>query len=251
MKKRTIYIVGILWIVALSQIVVNEIFTKDDIVIDAFNSTQSDVLESSIDVWGDLGNLFISESEKETIIKNIAKSLGLDDKYTLETTFAGENMETTLTKRSKNATTIIKIVTIYPEDNKKLGIFEQHILVNLTLNGNSDSVIIYKKLIESQLKSLNLKEQEIILNFSGNYDGKLTIEEKELIFNKLLKILQAQVVIDDKTEELYTVYAYTGLINDYVTSNNKRINVHMVLAYDEKKDKTVLYLSTPIINSDY
>ena len=59
------------------------------------------------------------------------------------------------------------------------------------------------------------------------------------------------MVVEQRGDELYTVYAYTGLINDYVKSEGNKINVNIAFNYNEKKNKTNLYVATPILNQDY
>lgn len=89
------------------------------------------------------------------------------------------------------------------------------------------------------------------MTFTGTYDGKLSIEERNKITDRFVKDLQANVVVEQRGDELYTVYAYTGLINDYVKSEGNKINVNIAFNYNEKKNKTNLYVATPILNQDY
>lgn len=76
-------------------------------------------------------------------------------------------------------------------------------------------------------------------------------EEKENMARILVKELQGEIAFDYWQGDSYTVYAYTGLIDEYIEFVGCKINIQIAFTYDEQTDKTRIYLASPIINQDW
>jgi len=81
----------------------------------------------------------------------------------------------------------------------------------------------------------------------GEYSGYLTENRKDAVTERVLSALNAKVVYDYREDDLYTVYAYTGALENYITVENKKINIHLAMSQDEENYKTILYLASPIL----
>lgn len=81
--------------------------------------------------------------------------------------------------------------------------------------------------------------------------GYLALPEKEKKAETILYRFKAEIIQSIKTEELFTIYAYTPLLDEYIVVENEKINLNLVYYFDEGKDETVLILATPIYNEDY
>jgi hypothetical protein len=68
---------------------------------------------------------------------------------------------------------------------------------------------------------------------------------------KLLNILKAETVLDYKDEYSDTIYAYSSLLSDYYERNGEKINIQMILNYNESSNNTQLYLAVPFYNESY
>ncbi|MEG1993198.1 MAG: YwmB family TATA-box binding protein [Acetivibrio sp.] len=96
-----------------------------------------------------------------------------------------------------------------------------------------------------------LVEEKPSILLEKRYPGKLTLQEKEKVAADFLKAMQGKTVKEIKTEELFTIYAYSPRLHSYIVSENKKINLNMVFFYEEEKKETGFIAATPIYNEDY
>lgn len=246
--KTTIYIITVLWIAVFTQVFINMIFTNNTKIIEAFAGTNSTVLQSEIQVIAEYTDAYLNENDKRNMIDYLATAIGVntDDGYKTDEKEFTSLMS--MTKQSKNAKTTMKVVTLTNEETKAI---DQYILVNLEIYGDINSIVKYKEIIEDSLKRLNVSDYQTTIQFSGRYDGRLSLKEMNQIAKDLIINLDAHIISENREEDLFTIYGYTGLIDDYITTLNKKVNVNIVMDYDEHLDKTTIYLATPIINMDY
>ena len=71
------------------------------------------------------------------------------------------------------------------------------------------------------------------------------------IANALLEKFDATIVSENRGSDIFTIYAYSDLIEDSVISAGKKININISEEYDEVSNVTVIYFSTPLNNLDY
>lgn len=241
--RGIIYVVLFLWVGAVSQLIVNHFFVSDQRVMEAFSSTSSNPEKSKLEIIADYGTDFLSEEDKKQLIQYIAEELGLSDPYTTESIKNGSNYITTAYKKSKNAETVIEIITTKEA--------RQYIIVNLSLYDRSNNILKYKKRLEKSLKKIGVKELESVVTLTGSYEGKLSEKEMKNEIDRILKRLQAKVVSESKIDGLTTIYAYTGLVDEYIMVLEQPMNINIVVSYEDNQDQTILYLATPVLNEDY
>lgn len=240
----SIYIIAVLWISVFTQIVINYLFKSNDRIVDAFASTDSQIAQSEIEVIADYGSKYLSRQDKEDLINYIADSINLETDHSYKSSSTDTTNEISIKKVSKNAESEIKLLSLTKET-------KHFIVVDLSVYDNMRSVIEYKKILENKLKELNVKEYQTTIQFHGYYNGRLTSTKKDQITDELINNLEARVVTQNRGSDMYTVYAYTGLIDEYITVSKSKVNVNIAISYNEKTNQTELYLATPIINSDY
>ncbi|WP_310604404.1 YwmB family TATA-box binding protein [Anaerosporobacter sp.] len=249
-KVRMIaYTAVVFWIAVLSQVVVNRYFTDDSKLVDAFTKANSVIMNSNLYVVTDMGTKFMSEEDEKNLLQYMSSEIGLTEecKITRE-----EDSDTILTKKeSDQATTVIKLIRNREKTKQGTYVVRRYLIVDITIKEDVNSILVYKKKTEKIIAKLDATTSESQVTFTGTYDGKLTIEERNNIANQFVRDLQANIVVEQRGDELYTIYAYTGLINDYVKSEGNKINVNIAFTYNEKKNKTNLYVATPILNQDY
>ena len=85
----------------------------------------------------------------------------------------------------------------------------------------------------------------------GFYKGQLSLEERNEIADDILESLGAHVVSESRTQQLYTIYGYTGGINDYIMQGDHAVNINVAMNYDEEKDRTRVYLAIPLMSEEY
>lgn len=254
MKKKvrlTLYIVGVLWIAVISQIIVNKAFVSEKRIMDAFIDSDTDIAESKINVAIDYGKTYLTKSDKEDLIAYFADAIGLDKDYKVETEKKKNTTSVSAKKKSKNADTSIEVISVDQKLSGKSTGVRQFILVELGVYEKFNSILDYKNKLEKATRKLSPQDYQCITKYAGTYDGQLSKKQRDTKVQELLDKVQARVVdkIDDGS--IYTVYAYTGLVEDYVKASGKRININIVVSYDEEEDKTNISLATPLLNDSY
>jgi len=78
------------------------------------------------------------------------------------------------------------------------------------------------------------------------FDGEIPLSEKDSLTDSLLSELYAQPVYENRQNNYYTVYAYTGAVEDYITVERNKINVQVLIDYDRNRDCTEVVLASPL-----
>lgn len=247
--KSITYVVAVLWIAVLSQLLVNQYFTDDSRLVNAFTKANSVVVDSNLYLVADLGTDYMSEEDEKNLLQYMSSEIGLTKECKITRV---DDEDTILTKReSEQATTTIKLVRNREKTKKDTNVVRRYLILDLTINDDVNSILSYKKKAEKIASKLDAKTYESQVTFTGTYDGKLSVDKRNEITDEFIRDLQANIVVQQRGDELYTIYAYTGLINDYVKSEGNKINVNIAFTYNEKENKTSLLVATPILNQDY
>lgn len=247
--KATIYVVGVLWIAVMSQLLVNRIFTSDTRIMDAFVDTDTNIEESKLNLVVDYGEGFLLNDQREEVLKSLADAVGVKD-YKMKTETTKETVNIKVQEKTRKKDTSIEFVTLSKDQGKKTS-YHHFVLLEMKLNKDFDKVIQMKKAAEKYVSKWGAKDYQCIIKFSGSYQGQLSQKAIDGNVSGLLKNLQARKVDSVKSENFYSVYAYTGLVKDYIKADGKRININVVVTYNEEEDKTELCLATPVLNEDY
>ena len=248
--KITLYIAVILWLAVATQIVVNRVFQEDFKITEAFVKTNTSEMQSSIEVVAEYKSDFLSEMDKKDLIRKLANSLGLTiDKDIIELK-EGTRSEYSFVKMAKQATSEIKVISLEQEEDSVIKM-RHYIIVRLSILQSIQSIDRYKNIMEDTLKDMGVESKQITMKYEGNYDGKLSLEEKKQIATLLVDELQGQIALDYDEGDLYTVYAYTGLLNEYIVSIGSKVNIQIAITYNELRNKTTVTLATPILNQSW
>lgn len=248
MRKTRIAAAMILWAVMASRIIAYGLGTADD-VVSAFNSMDYDNSESIIEAFGDYGTTYLSEEEKAKLASGFAACLGMNNDYEISVSDNGEAEVTTLYKNSLNAEVTIKVITV-TRDGGLYKTCQQSVAVNMRLKGRTDCAVTYKNMVSDVFEANGIKGY-VNLNLRGELPGALNYYERNKAADALLKKLNAEVVAENRDNDIFTVYAYTEEIEEYITSGGRKVNINIAEEYDETSDKTIIYLSTPLNNLDY
>lgn len=249
--KATLYVAGVLLIAAISQLVVNRFFTSDSRIIDAFTNCDTNVYESSLDVVVNYGKEVMTVKQKRQVLSDLAGNIGIKKGYSISDKTNDGSDTLKLQKKSGDTSTKMEFVSVAPVGTEDEKVSNHFLLVNITVNDNFENILIYKGKLEKILKGEGLTDYQTSLTLRGGLDGQLTKKEKNAKVNSFLNQLGAKEVNRIESDDLYTVYAYTGLVDDYIKVSGYRININIAISYDETKDETEIYLATPILNVSY
>ncbi len=244
--KLTLYVAVVLWVAVIAQITVNQIFQEDIQITEAFIKSETENMESTLEIIAQYKDGVMTEADKKDIINKIATAIGLkiDDDYTSWSD--EERSELILYKQAKQASTQIKVVSVKEDDFSK-----NYIILQLSLSKAIQNIDQYKKIVEEELGSLDVKDQQVILKYEGSREGELSLEEKRTLATTLIAELQGNVALEYDEGDLYTVYGYTGMLKEYISSMGNKINIQVAITYNEINDSTKIVLATPILNESY
>lgn len=248
--KITLYIATVLWLSVATQVLVNRVFFKDFQFAEAFVKSSTEDIECSLEIAAQHPNDFLSESEKKDILKYIADEIGLRMEKDIAINRDNDRIVYAYEKQAKKASTVLKIVSLEEKTDSAVEM-KNYIIVRLKIKESIKSLEKYRKLLENVFKNLGIEEKQVTVQYEGYISKNMTADEKEDMARSLIKELQGEIAFDYWQENSYTVYAYTGLIDEYIESAGCKINIQIAMTYDEQTEKTKIYLATPIINQDW
>ena len=248
MQKIGIGTALVIWLV-LAVKLISGIYTETKDVAGIFEKTGFERVEGSVTGFGEYGKKHMTDEEKNTVLTKLAAGMGLEPEYVIEDKKEGKTSEKILVKQSKNADTIIKVITV-TEDYGTYYEDIQYVSISLNLNNNIQCVASYRDLIKDIFEAEEI-DGRVIVNFKGTVKGGMNYSDKNIIANNLLTASDAEIVSENRTGDLFTIYAYSDSIKDSVMCAGQKVNVNIAEEYDETANETVIYLSTPFNNLDY
>lgn len=258
--KRALYAAIILWVVGsgvylagmerVHSVSISTAFT------DSADERQWCELDTYIEGYGKFGVCYLTQEEKEKLVKNIASALGITSSYGLATVYEEEVNTTVLSKNSVNGSVTIKAITQEQQgiDNTD-GLAGtqpqvQYVYVNITVYNNIDCAVSYRELVEGMFDAMGI-QGNVNMNLVGSLEGALNNIEKNELADGLLDRLGAKVVTENRDNDIFTIYAYSKGAGSYITIGGNKINMNIAIGYDEEQDRTKVYLASPINSLDY
>ena len=103
--------------------------------------------------------------------------------------------------------------------------------------------------IEAIQNNSNKSETQIL--HQREVDRKMTLLEMELEAGDLLTSYGGEMVKSLQSENFYCFYGYTNRIDNYVLTDHERVNLNLVITYNEENDVTQIIWATPFLNEDF
>ena len=245
-KKVKISFLILVWSIVAVQIYVNNWDRKKqkEQMVTAFSVVNENITGETIQGYGYLGQMELSEDMKKEMLRNLALKLGIRDGYTFSQGKGDDFTKITLMKEGEYATTLLRIVTITK------GKEEQHITMQIDTTAQvEDAFTLYnetKKVFE-EIGVDGRVSMEVEMEKSGN----VWREEGEHFVSEVFHLADARVVDSIEEKDIFTIYGYTQLEDSYLNLNREKVNIQMVMSYDEIEDKTYIKMGLPIVNSSY
>lgn len=248
--KITLYMTMVLWVAVATQIIVNKVFQEDFKITEAFVKTDTEEMQSSLEVIAEYRNGIMSEADKKYLIFSLADAIGLEVEEEITVWEEDKRSEYFYFKQAKQATSEIKVVSMEVKDNAVVKM-KHYIIVRISILKGIESIDKYKKIIEKSFDGLGVKNKQITLTFEGNREGNLTTTQKHDMAELLVKELQGEIALEYDEGDLFTMYGYTGMLEEYVTSMGNKINIQIAITYNELTNKTKITLATPILENSW
>jgi len=248
--KVYLYIAAVLWLAVITQVIVNKAFREELKITDAFIKTETDEMQSRLEIVAEYDAANLDMELAKNIINELADSIGLRIDRDINIWEEENRIEYEFHKQAKRAFTELKVISITEAKEEQKGM-KHYIIARLNLQQSIKSIDKYKKLLESSFKKLGIKNKQVTLKYEGVKDGDLTKDQKHELAKLLVNELHGELALEYDEGDLYTAYAYTGMLNEYITTNGVKINIQVVIAYNSASNKTKISLATPVMNEDF
>lgn len=245
MKKIWVAFIVLLWGVAGFQIIQGKAAAEENKIIQVFHTVGSEQKTSMVEYYGTYDNDYLPIEKREALLRDIAQKLGITRGLETDRTFEEKRQEISLTKKAKHAVTTLRFIT--NEEGKEI---KQYMIASITLDKDMESAQAHKKKLEKILDEYT-KDSRSSANVIGTYDGKLDLDERNEVADGILGDMGARIVTEHRDMQLYTIYAYTTYVSDFVMQEDQAVNVNIAMRYNEEEDKTYVYVATPVLGLDY
>ena len=248
--KLYLYIAAVLWLAVITQIIVNRAFREQFKITDAFIKSQTDEMQSRLEIIAEYDGAGVNPELASNIINELANSIGLRIDSDIRIWEEADRVEYSFHKQAKQAFTELKLISLTDADAGENGM-KHYIIVRLNLKKSIKSIDMYKRILEASLKKLGIKNKQLTLEYEGVREGELSTEQKRKLAKLLIDELHGELALEYDEGDLYTAYAYTGMLDEYIVSNGIKINIQLVIAYNETGNRTRISLDTPVMNNSY
>ena len=109
----------------------------------------------------------------------------------------------------------------------------------------------HRKIVAIEAIQNNSNKNEAQILHKRDVEGEMGLLEMELEAGDLLNSYDGEMVKSLQGENFYCFYGYTNKIDNYVVTDNERVNLNLVITYDEEKDVTHVIWATPFLNEDF
>lgn len=177
---------------------------------------------------------------EEKLLKHFGEQIGLSVDGEMRTAEFEGRRELIYEKTAAEAHSVLKLVYLTEEE-------AYYLCAEITLSGQNAVHASYlrKELLQTAEKT-GLTEVSTTLELCGMFAGEIPLAEKDGLTDSLLSELYAQPVYENRQNDYYTVYAYTGAVEDYITVERNKINVQVLIVYDRNEDRTEVVLASPL-----
>lgn len=198
------------------------------------------------------GNKYLEDEKKIKILKELAEQLGITDDLKQSSRREKGRETFSLSKKGTDSETVLSIVTLEEKDEFGRYSFIQYITCKIAINNSPESVCHYEEILKNYLKENELAD-DVTVTLISFFDNELTREEISAITDRVLKSMDAKVVVENRTKELFSVYAYYDNIEDEETINlgASKTNINIAANYNEGLKQTRIYLATPVLDIEY
>lgn len=247
-RKIKISFLIVVWSIVAIQIYVNHQQALDHTsqAVTAFSVVDDSIMEELVNGYGYFGKMEISENTRKRMLENLAYKLGITDGYDFSEESGNGFEKMILTKEGKNATTTLQIVSMIKEGEDP----EQYILLEIRANEKAKQAVSLYQKVKRIYKEIGIEGQvnlEILAEEKGNY---MTGEKGKMI-EDVFDLMKAKKVDSIMENDIFTIYGYTKSEDTYLTLKDKKVNIQIVMFYDEKEDKTYIKIGLPMVNSSY
>lgn len=207
-------------------------------------------ITSDVEATAYIGSDYINDDSRREMLMDIAGRLGIKDGYEYKSENTDTGYSVSLNKDAVQADTCIRMTTVEKAVSDSRITLSQYLYIRIDFQGSPESTAYYKEKLDKILDDMNVSGR-VSVNYRGKCRGNLSVDEKSSITSDIIKQLKGQMVDSKRTDDIFTVYGYTEYIGDYITVNGRRANLNIAFSYNEEENATEIFISAPIISTDY
>lgn len=247
-----LFAVMVLFIGVTAQIMMKTFMKEKVQISEVFMDSQVIATKSSLEMAGRYMTKSLTKEQKRQVIETITNEIGL--------VFGAEELiwqeeekvaQVSLHRESKAADTKIQLVSMNVNEEGEIPIIQNYILIHMELYDHIEQIVDYKKLLQDCFHVLEMSEESASIQFIGKYPGALTLDSKNVIADQMIDQLNGHITYENRADDLYTVYAYSGSIAEHISVGKSKVNIQVAMNYNEELNETMVYLATPIMNGSY
>ncbi|MGJ0846922.1 TATA-box binding [Tissierella praeacuta DSM 18095] len=236
--------------------------SEKDVLEGILKEFNGEFLEGDLNMGGVLLDEFISKEEIESLVERVKISLGI----------VGEEVD--INKFTENEGKYYYSETIYEEGFNHMSVYgydihrnpitigissyldseltngETTLFINLIKDKQNFSINGIIEKIEGIFKDYG-KSLEITTCIIGTIEGQLEKMDLNKAVAKAMRKFKGKVVEEYTDESIFSYTAYTPLIESFIFSGEKKINLNLAIRYNEYEDKNYIWIGTPIITTGY
>lgn len=250
MKHILLNIVSVMTAIVIINCFIKVDNTDEMALAEVFSEDIYYDITSDVEASVYIGNEYINDEDKRKIILDLAGHLGIKGGYEYVSEKTDTGYTVSLRKDAVKADTCIRITTVERELSDSRISLSQYLYVRIDFEGSPQSTAYYKEKLDTILKDMGMSGK-ISVNYRGKCRGNLSIEDKNGITFDIIRQLKGKIVDSKKTDDIFTVYGYTEYIGEAVTINGMKANLNIAFSYNEEDNVTEIYVSAPIISTDY
>lgn len=246
-KLRLLFVlIAAVWIFVVVQAAAKALFEQNSSIATAFSASKAGEQQGTLEITAKYTGTEIDEAGKKQLLYQLADKIGLIVTEEPSVVRTEARNEVFYKKQAAEADTDLRIISLIKqtqEDSKE----EHYIYAKIHLKHSIQAVISYKKLLQDVLEEMDCKDISATIQLTGTYEGYLTVARRNQVTDEILEAMGGKIVYEHREDDLYTVYAYTALLDDYITVEGKKINLHIAMSKDEVNYQTIVYLASPIL----
>jgi hypothetical protein len=218
----------------------------EDSLIKSIESTKAHVIESTLSAWSKINDTYMTEQQVE---KEMQVILGIINPEKSTINIVKEHNEDT-TKQTLYASAGNRNYNVAVESVKTDKGGETYVIMDVSIDSSTAELILEKQRLETYFAARNVKSK-ISSCVIGVYDGKLTESEMRTKIADAMNSAKAKQVEGLVSEDLNSISAFSGNINSFVMSNNKKVNMQIAMRYSSYDGKTYIWIGSPLIQVEY
>lgn len=247
-KKVKISFLIVVWSIVAIQMFVNyrEKMKHDNQAVTAFSVIDDAVFSERISGYGYFGTMDITDGIKKEMLENLAYKLGITEGYHFTTENNDDYMKLELKKKGSSGDTALQLISMVKPDGEP----EQYIVMDIRKKTDIQNAQVMFQKVKRVYEEIGV-EAQTSLEIEAEQKGEIINENDIGIVENILKSADAKKVDAINEDGIYTIYGYTKRENSYMTLNGNKVNLQIVMSYDETQNKTYLKIGIPIVNTSY